>query len=133
MEDDSKAFEEEFEAARKKYLEACTKSINLKAESGLRSIRMTRKLLTSFSRGADGTPPPQNTLLGRWDDTFGELTEQPMTMQSQVQSVILLGRVIRWYSNESGRPEEEILERLEKSYLDSREKELSKLQQLDEW
>jgi hypothetical protein len=52
-----------------------------------------------------------------------------MSKPCQVQSVTLLANVIRWFSMESGRSEEEILERLEKPYLKSRDESLSRLQQ----
>jgi len=72
------------------------------------------------------------TQLQKWADVFGELGEEPMSKPCQVQSVTLLAVVIRWFSTESGRSEEEILERLEKPYLDSSDQGLNIIQQVSE-
>jgi hypothetical protein len=132
VEDDNEISDEELEAASKKYIDSATRLINSQTKAGTRNIGLVRKLFAAFPSGTEEPEPSEMTQLQKWADVFGELGEEPMSKPCQVQSVTLLAVVIRWFSTESGRSEEEILERLEKPYLDSSDQGLNIIQQVSE-
>jgi hypothetical protein len=129
VEDENGISDEELDEAERKYTQSATNNINSQADAGTRNIEMVRKLLAAFPSPPEEPGLSDTTHFQRWLDVFGELNDKPMSKPCQVQSVTLLANIIRWFSMESGRSEEEILERLEKPYLKSRDESLSRLQQ----
>jgi hypothetical protein len=130
--EDNETPDDELESDTKKYIESATKSINSQAEAGTRNIAMVRKLFAAFPVGTEESGSSEMTQLQKWADVFRELHEEPMSKPCQVQSITLLANVIRWFSTESDRSEEEILEQLEKPYLESRDESLSRMRRATE-
>ena len=86
-------------------------------DAGTKVITAVREILTSISMPGEGRGPTSTTTPGNVKAfaTVGELTQNPDGM-TQYQSLALLAAIVRWFSRESGRSEEEILEGMAANY-----------------
>ena len=121
--------DDELEAALTKYTETASKSIRAQADTGKRIIETVREYLAASPIESESTSLAQKAACEdqRTLPAIGKLAKNSSTM-GEMQALSLLAVVIRWFSIESGRPEEQILERLAAPFVEGENESLSLVQ-----